>query len=85
MINFLYKNGRKGHQRSNQQWHYTCIEDYYLCGKFHGFMKKCQFWGLYAAILYITETKTFLETITKTKKIFTFSKNITKTKITQRI
>ena len=23
----------------------TCIEDYYLCGKFHGFMKKCTiFW-----------------------------------------
>ena len=19
----------------------TCIEEYYLCGKFHGFMKKC--------------------------------------------
>ena len=23
----------------------TCIEEYYLCGKFHGFMKKCTiFW-----------------------------------------
>ena len=29
----------------------TCIEKYHLCGKFHGFMKKCTIlWG-YAAIL----------------------------------
>ena len=24
----------------------TCIEDYHLCGKFHGFMKKCTIFGL---------------------------------------
>ena len=37
----------KGHQRSNLRWHYiknTCHEEYYLCGKFHAFMKTCMFY-----------------------------------------
>ena len=31
----------------------TCIEDYYLCGKFHGFMKKCTIFWLCRYTLYI--------------------------------
>ena len=29
----------------------TCIEEYYLCGKFHGFMKNCTIFGCTAILL----------------------------------
>ena len=44
MIIFLYKNGRKvikGQHSDGTISKITCYEEYYLCGKFHGFTKKC--------------------------------------------
>ena len=40
-MNFVCKNGCKGHQRSNLQWHYRFHKEYYLCGKFHNCFTKC--------------------------------------------
>jgi len=56
MINFVHKNGHKGHQIKGQISdgiisQKICLEKYYLCGKFDSFMKKCTiFWLCFCSI-----------------------------------
>ena len=50
---FLGKNGHKGQICDGAISKNTCHEEYYLCGKFHAFMKKCMIWLiLWATPLY---------------------------------
>ena len=51
MINFQYKNGRKGQPSDGTISKNACHEEYYLCGKFHGFMKKCTILPILGATL----------------------------------
>jgi len=55
MINFLYKSGCKGHQRSNQWWNYIKKN---LCGVFYSFVNNTVNLGSFAEC-YISSQATF--------------------------